>query len=157
MADTDGDSHMDSPPDLFDQDVETPIDQFIDPSTMSPPDSQHHAPGANSNGKRPLNTISNGNGEDPNAAIDLAGAAPVMEPRAPKKQDFPEKKHQSGYTWDRFEDEPGYQWLSKKALDERNRAWDSMVHKDHMVKNRYGDVFEMAEKEQAMLNSLKQQ
>lgn len=92
------------------------------------------------------------------------------------RQDFPVKTHQaSGYTWNKIEDEPGYGWMNKKALDEHNRAVDQLVHRDHQVKSewiatltvrggadstiadRYGDPFEMADKEQVMLNSLKQQ
>ncbi|TKA65194.1 hypothetical protein B0A55_09853 [Friedmanniomyces simplex] len=175
MADNDGDSHMDSPPELFDlEDVQTPADQLIpDPSILSPPDSQHRsaiemptsAPGvvgANSNGKRPLNTISNGGDEDPNAVIDLTAAAPTIQlgngkARAAGGQDFAPKTHQpSGYTWDKHEDEPRYAWMSKKAQDERQRAREGLVHKDSVVGNRYGDPFEMVEREQAIINSLKQ-
>lgn len=53
------------------------------------------------------------------------------------RQDQPPKTHTpSGYTWTRAEDEPGYSWLNKKALDEASRAWDNMSHKDHMIKSK---------------------
>jgi hypothetical protein len=52
------------------------------------------------------------------------------------RQEFPTKTHkESGYSWSRAEDEPGYTWMNKKAHDEYGRAWDSMVHKDHMVRS----------------------
>ncbi|KAK1823990.1 hypothetical protein LTR12_001523 [Friedmanniomyces endolithicus] len=79
MADNDGDSHMDSPPDLFDLEDVTPDNTTTDPSIISPPDSQRatdmptSAPGANSNGKRPLNIIREGmrDQRENNAAVDV--------------------------------------------------------------------------------------
>ncbi|KAK3113941.1 hypothetical protein LTR53_008241 [Teratosphaeriaceae sp. CCFEE 6253] len=139
MADNDSDSHVDSPPSDA-EDVATAAGQIINSASLSPPDSQHHNPadmlaGPNSNGKRPLNTISNGMEE----VIDLAGAADETTERKGKAravvQDFPPRTHgASGYTWSKLEDEPGYAWLNKKALDERQRAWEGMAHKDNMVK-----------------------
>lgn len=113
MADNDGDSHMASTPDISD-----PEDILVDPSTalLSPPETQQPSgapvppPGANANGKRPLNTIS-------------SGAHP------------PKTHASSGYTWTRAEDGPGHLWLSKKALDERNRAWDGVAHKEFGVQS----------------------
>lgn len=139
---------MASSPEASDvEDIETPAGQITSSSILSPPDSQHRstsqmptpAPGAasaNENGKRPLTNISNGVEED---VIDLT-SEPTSGPganagKARIGQDFPPKTHrQSGYTWNTFEDEPGYAWLNKKALDERQRAWDSVVHKDCMIK-----------------------
>ena len=58
-----------------------------------------------------------------------------MQANGKLKQEFPTKTHErSGYTWGREEDAPGYAWMNKKALDEFHRAWDSLVHKDFMVK-----------------------
>lgn len=35
------------------------------------------------------------------------------------RQDMPVRTHQaSGFQWQRAEDEPGYGWLNKKAVDE---------------------------------------
>ena len=51
------------------------------------------------------------------------------------RQEFPTKTHErSGYQWSRAEDEPGYAWTNKKAVDEYHRAADALVHKDSMVK-----------------------
>ena len=135
---TDPDSQMVSSPSDSDPDntTQTPLAQQP-PSILSPPDSQHRttrsgnmptaASGsaiANANGKRPLNTISNGlddGGE---------GARPIDHPR----REFPTQTHAaSGYKWDRAEDEPGYAWLNKKAKDEMERAVAGMVHKDNVV------------------------
>ena len=98
---------------------------------MPPP----NVAGANSNGKRPINTISNGTDdvehEDTLAAMQTSSSA---KPR----QEFPTRTHErSGYTWSREEDAPGYAWGNKKAVDEFHRAWDALVHKEHMVKGRF--------------------
>lgn len=82
---------------------------------------------ANANGKRPINTISNGADESEHLAAMHANGKP--------RQEFPTKTHErSGYTWSREEDAPGYAWLNKKAMDEAHRAWDSLVHKEFMVR-----------------------
>lgn len=95
------------------------------------------------------------------------------------RADLPVKTHAaSGYTYSRPEDEPGYAWLNKKALDEYSRTWEHLQHKDCMVKSewdrsnrshagetvitslttispdRYGDMFAMVENERARLGSL---
>ncbi|EMD00949.1 hypothetical protein BAUCODRAFT_62368 [Baudoinia panamericana UAMH 10762] len=166
MADTD--SRMADSPEASDvEEVETPAGQMMSSSSvLSPPDSQHSqqgnssssfvnmptsasgVAGANANGKRPITTISNG------ADDDILDGGMAVKPKGP---DFPPRTHQpSGYTWSRVEDEPGYAWLNKKAMDERNRAVDALVHREQVVMNRYGDPFEAAEREQALLNSLKQ-
>jgi hypothetical protein len=46
----------------------------------------------------------------------------------------------SGYRWTRAEDEPGYAWSNKKALDEMGRALDSLAHKDVAVKGMIEDL-----------------
>ena len=80
---------------------------------------------ANSNGKRPHGSLSNGADEDeavetmPNAG---RGNAPTQTHAS------------SGYRWTRAEDEPGYAWNNKKALDEMGRAWDALAHRDVVVK-----------------------
>lgn len=43
----------------------------------------------------------------------------------------------SGYRWSRAEDEPGYAWSNKKALDEMARALDALAHKDAAVKGEF--------------------
>lgn len=131
--------------------------QTVDTTAISPPDSQQRsmplsATGsslANSNGKRPIQTISNGNdeveGNDHDerkllaraAHANLAATAEMtsMGNGAPGKPGFsPTKTHPSGYTWREQEQEPGYAWTSKKAQDEYKRAADQMVHKESAVR-----------------------
>ncbi|KAL9052764.1 MAG: hypothetical protein Q9162_005184 [Coniocarpon cinnabarinum] len=47
--------------------------------------------------------------------------------------------HRSGYQWEREEDAPGYAWKSKRAFDEIQRSYDSIVQRDNYVGARYGD------------------
>ena len=73
------------------------------------------------------------------------------------RQEFAARTHAaSGYSWSREEDAPGYGWLNKKALDEGARAWEGMVHRELMVRGRYGDIFEMVSNEGAVIESLTQ-
>jgi len=142
-ANNDVDSRMASSPEDSDHDLATPAARTTHPTAtiLSPPDSQYRiqanmpisAPGlagANANGKRPIQTISNGTEDDGhNLAAATTGKA---------RQEFPPQTHApSGYTWSRTEDEPGYAWMNKKALDESHRAWDQLVHREHMVKSEW--------------------
>ncbi|KAK8196576.1 hypothetical protein M8818_006741 [Zalaria obscura] len=97
--------------------------------------------GANANGKRPLSTLdSNG---DP-----VAGSS-----RAHGESQQLKTHEASGYSWLRQEDEPGWGWRNKKAVDEAARAYDSLVYKDKRIGNRWGDPFEIADRELAVLRS----
>lgn len=140
-ADHDGDSQMLSSGEDSDLEVsrnQTPADQVTRSSILSPPDSQHRAMPtsnsgsalANANGKRPINTISNG-------TDDLDDPAAMQQQQPAMRQEFPKKTHaKSGYSWSRAEDEPGHAWMNKKALDEMHRAWDALTHRDYMVKGK---------------------
>ncbi|KAK5134406.1 hypothetical protein LTR08_006453 [Meristemomyces frigidus] len=186
MADDDGDSHMASTPSppLSDNG----LDGATSSSILSPPGSQQQAPtavsapsvpsppgSANANGKRPIQTISNGTavepgdgGEDSTAPAPAPASAAMPPPtgaadgggvagKQQSKQDFLPRIHQaSGYTWSHEEDQPSYGWNSPKAVGEATKAWEGMVHKEFAVNNRYGDPFELADKERAVLNSLSQ-
>lgn len=124
---------------------------------------------ANSNGKRPHGALLNG-AEETEAVETMPNTG---------RTNVPTQTHAgSGYRWSRAEDEPGYAWTNKKALDEMGRAWDALAHKDIAVKGkryrlrgcgqqdskayrrdnigRYGDPLEVAEREPALLASLKQ-
>ncbi|KAK5167958.1 uncharacterized protein LTR77_006525 [Saxophila tyrrhenica] len=159
-ADQDGDSQMLSSASSSSGPATPPLNnqQSAHPtsSTLSPPDSQHRSNSnamSNANGKRPLNTISNGPDEE---EMVVTSSSPTAQPKA--RQEFATKVHErSGYSWNRVEDEPGYAWNNKKAVSEFHQAWDNLVQKDHMVKGRYGDPFEAADRERAVMNSLKQQ
>ncbi|KAF2214566.1 hypothetical protein CERZMDRAFT_90153 [Cercospora zeae-maydis SCOH1-5] len=160
MPSKEDDSQMVSSPEESDlEQTTTPVTQTSSPAetVLSPPDSQRRerslptASLANSNGKRPLQNISNGSDdmEELHAMSNVNGKA---------RPDAPYKTHESsGYTYSKAEEEPGYAWLNKKAQDEFSRAWDGLQHKESMVKNQYGDPFEVAAKEKAIMASLKQQ
>ena len=157
-ADHDGDSQMVSSPSDSELEsnnrIKTPANPVQQQSTLSPPDSQHRsvmptsasgAAIANANGKRPLNTISNGADETEEVAamqaggsgvsgVSGAGKAAVRTDRA----EFATKTHErSGYQWNREEDTPAYAWMNKKALDEYHRAIDGLVHKEVMVRGEF--------------------
>ena len=129
--DADNDSQMLSSPSTTSSSPTTPPQ--IPPSSasnLSPPDSQHRTSKmSNANGKRPLNTISTEADEVEWLATNAAAAG------AAKTKELPLKTHAgSGYTWRRPEDEPGFGWGNKKAVDEGQRAWEGVVHKDCMVR-----------------------
>lgn len=166
-----------------DSEVTTPKEQHtIDTSALSPPDSQQRSMPlstsgsslANSNGKRPIQTISNGNDDVEGrlsiylscllalhmltllslseiASMGNGGVGSTSKPSFATA-----KTHPSGYTWNTLEDEPGYSWSTKKAQDEYKRAADQMVHKESMIRASYGDIFEVVENEKAMQASLQQ-
>ncbi|KAK5152545.1 hypothetical protein LTR04_006419 [Oleoguttula sp. CCFEE 6159] len=59
----------------------------------------------------------------------------------------------NGYTWNRVEDAPGYAWKNRRAMEEAERAWATITHKDRMIKSgkgvkanadadKYGNPFE---------------
>lgn len=151
MADNDGDSQMVSSPEDSDVEVlssqpnraniQTPLNQTAQPSAAlsSPPDSQHRnmpttAAGSNANGKRPINTISNGTEDDTNEVTTINSA----NVNGKARQEFPTETHErSGYSWNRTEDKPGYSWLNKKAVDEYRRAEDALVHREYMIKGKW--------------------
>ncbi|KAF2199941.1 hypothetical protein GQ43DRAFT_464407 [Delitschia confertaspora ATCC 74209] len=141
MSDAEGDSTMRSSPDLAPADEMFPdekdgpstpqgsaaIASSLDPaSEMSPPDSQG-----------PTNLV--GVPRDDNLAT-MTGSPSTIN--ANGKRVFTEgvKVDQAtGYTWERQEDEPGYEWMNKRAQEEMVRALDQIVDKGSMIKLRYGD------------------
>jgi hypothetical protein len=80
---------------------------------------------ANSNGKRPHGSLSNGADEDETVET---------MPNAGRSNTPTQTHASSGYRWTRAEDEPGYAWTNKKAFDEMGRAWELLAHKDATVK-----------------------
>jgi hypothetical protein len=104
------------------------------PTTLSPAESQttpnmptaaSGANLANSNGKRPHGALLNGAEED-ESVESMPNTA---------RSNLPVQTHaSSGYRWSRPEDEPGYAWTNKKAVDEMGRAMDGLVHKDFAVR-----------------------
>lgn len=116
----------------------TPLNQITEPSALSPPDSQGGVslqqampvaeaghPIANSNGKRPLQSIDGTEMSNGTGVARAPGSAPGRTDR------------NSGYTWYKPEDEPGYAWMNKKAMDEANRAYDSLVDREKTIGSKF--------------------
>ena len=127
--DQDGDSQMQSShaEEMTSVNPATPSNVLA--SELSPPSSQgvplvSPINGANANGKRPLSTL------------DVNGDAPpfVRSDWAPPTEPAIVHTHEaSGYKWTRQEDEPGWAWKNKKALDEYHRAYDTLIMKDFKI------------------------
>ena len=85
--------------------------------------------GANANGKRPLSTLdSNGDSLSTVPGQKAGGSAAGLG------ELFQVKTHQeSGYSWTKAEDEPGWSWKNKRAQDEAKRAWEGLVMKDKRI------------------------
>jgi hypothetical protein len=103
------------------------IQNLAHTSELSPPNSQGGpalprdtstlSGTVNANGKRPLSLAQQ-------TAAGTAGAHTDAE---------------TGYTWNRTEDQPGWDWKSTRAREEESRALDSIVDQGAQVKLRYGD------------------
>ncbi|KAL1306859.1 hypothetical protein AAFC00_005511 [Neodothiora populina] len=153
----------------------TPPTQRLLPSELSPPDSQggvslHSDPvasamptvalaasGANANGKRPRDLLDTSTEESSmtiqanGVRTDVAGSD--QTPASTLAHSLPPKVHAaSGYSYTCPEDAPGYAWQNRKAQEEAGRSWEQgVVNKDRTVGTRYGDPFEMADREAAMM------
>ncbi|KAF2154610.1 hypothetical protein K461DRAFT_291536 [Myriangium duriaei CBS 260.36] len=134
---------------------------------LSPPSSQGTAPTAasaitsspsvpNANGKRPASTLDN------NSETSQPTSRPPAASRGVSTMDGQQDNHSprqtkvheaSGYTWSRQEDEPGWGWRNKRAVEDAERAWNGVLNKERKIGNRYGDPFEMADNEAATLAS----
>ncbi|KAF2120591.1 hypothetical protein BDV96DRAFT_270302 [Lophiotrema nucula] len=152
MSDIDGDSTMHSSPEFIPEDDEMFPDEAAGPSTprhnvtsalgseLSPPNSQGptalSAPeqgsstggvlsplGLNANGKRVRGGLLGG--------IGVGGA---KEGGANVQHD-PE----TGYSWTKQEEQPGWEWKNSRAREEEARALENIVGKGDQIKTRYGD------------------
>ncbi|TKX19976.1 hypothetical protein C1H76_7860 [Elsinoe australis] len=130
-----------------------PPSGFTNPADLSPPSSQgvpglpSPHPHANANGKRPLSTLDPNGASQPLTRANMSSATGTVEAQEVKT-------HQpSGYSWTRTEDEPGYAWKNKRAMEEAERAWGAILHKDRKIGNRFGDPFELADREAAQMAS----
>ncbi|PNS16189.1 hypothetical protein CAC42_1952 [Sphaceloma murrayae] len=135
-------------------DPTSPLAALTTTADLSPPSSQGPLPSpqANANGKRPLSTLDTSS-EGPvtrSAASAAAGQSSAVETQEVKTHAA------SGYTWSKTEDEPGYGWKNKRAMEEAERAWGSILHKERKIGNRYGDPFEMAVWEESLLAGQRQ-
>lgn len=132
-APTDQDSHMTSSPPAA---LLSPTESQSQSQTLpNMPTAASGAHLANSNGKRPHGALQNG-GEEDEAVETMPNAS---------RSNMPVQTHaSSGYRWTRAEDEPGYAWTNKKALDEMGRAWDLLAHKDIAVKGKSSHVLRLS-------------
>ncbi|KAF2002852.1 hypothetical protein P154DRAFT_124396 [Amniculicola lignicola CBS 123094] len=168
MSDDDGDSRMHSSPELDAEDEMFP-DEAAGPSTpkhtaafslqdapsdLSPPDSQGPANLARGDSVTNFSTspsILNANGKRLHASVlteGFAGTATTTTAPAAgtgsstlfalssvNQQVDPE----TGYTWAKNEDAPGWEWKNPRAKEDEMRAIDNIVDKGTMIKARYGD------------------
>ncbi|KAF1915093.1 hypothetical protein BDU57DRAFT_517892 [Ampelomyces quisqualis] len=140
MSDNDGDSTMHSsadedemfPDEALPNNPATPMHASIAhlaaPSELSPPNSQ----GGPSIVPRDTTTLSstvNANGKRP---LSLAQSASNLSANT-------HTDPETGYSWTKPEDQPGWEWKNKRAREEENRALDSIVDLGAQIKLRYGD------------------
>lgn len=154
-ADADGDSTMHSSPSLPEDDEMFPdeaVPQTIavaanstsilansimgtSAADISPPNSQLQnttslAHGVNENGKRPLSQ---------QAAPSSAGAGPGVESSATAATATAgiHTDSETGYTWTKAEEQPGYEWKNTRAREEEARALDTIVDKALQIKSTF--------------------
>lgn len=115
---------------------------------LSPPSSQGRpvvqSTSANINGKRPLSTLepSFSSNESSNAITTTTSTANDAGSRVENQQSEEQSinidkdvkiHHKSGYTWSKSEDEPGYTFMNKRALEESERAWSCVLGKERKI------------------------
>lgn len=135
--DLDGDSTMHSSPSLngLDDDDEMFPDEALanNPSTphhparalaaseISPPNSQPHA-------RDPTSLTLNANGKRP-----LSLAQSALAQSAANSVQASHHDTETGYSWSKQEDAPGYEWKNTRAREEEARALDAIVDKGHQI------------------------
>lgn len=104
----------------------TPMNASIHTLTnadLSPPDSQSGP--AIPRDTSTLSSTVNANGKRP---LSLAQAASSMAPDAHKDSD-------TGYTWTKQEDQPGWEWRSTRAREEEHRALENIIDLSAQIKS----------------------
>lgn len=149
-SDADGDSTMHSSPSLPDDDEMFPDEALpqtpavaaathATASDISPPNSQAHPVsslglGVNENGKRPL-SLAQGAGANPSAGA--AGGASSSGGSGGGSASIIHTDQDTGYTWSRTEDQPGYEWKNTRAREEESRALEVIVDKGLQIKSTF--------------------
>lgn len=145
MANLDHTQQVVHPPTLSSMDADSPMsdsdDSPVASALLSPPETQRDraARGAssNANGKRPRKDISNGFDTEDEIPSARQARSTQTSSTAPANSSAPlgeTREHAaSGYKWNKQEDEPGYAWTNKKAVDEHNRALDALIHRDVVI------------------------
>jgi hypothetical protein len=135
LSDHDGDSTMHSsadedemfPDEALPNNPATPMNasiQNLAAPDLSPPNSQ----GGPANALREPSTLSsavNANGKRP---LSLAQTAPVQGTHTDSD---------TGYSWSRPEDQPGWEWKNTRAREDESRALDAMVDLGSQIKSKY--------------------
>ncbi|KAF2739940.1 hypothetical protein EJ04DRAFT_572670 [Polyplosphaeria fusca] len=152
MSDADGDSTMNSSPELDAQDDEMFPDEAAGPSTprqhaafghdlaseLSPPNSQGPS-GLVSREDEGLPLAGNGSPSllNQNGKRVRGGLLGLLDKDGDggKMQSDPE----TGYRWSKQEDQPGYEWKNQRAREEEARALENIVDKKDQIRTRYGD------------------
>ncbi|KAF2189673.1 hypothetical protein K469DRAFT_723600 [Zopfia rhizophila CBS 207.26] len=150
MSDADGDSQMHSSPELEADDEMFP-DEAGGPSTprnaaafslepaseLSPPNSQ--GPSHLASRDESVSTALSGSPSTLNAngkRVHPSGLPTATSSLASSNIHVDEE---TGYTWAKQEDQPGYEWKNPRAREEESRALDQIIDKGAMIKLRYGD------------------
>jgi hypothetical protein len=121
---------------------------------LSPPDSQQLSAQIPNNAPSPFTPLASGAGKaaantgkkmPPSANLNANGKRSWGEnsnaaPAAGVEGGKGGTEKESGYTWEKEEDAPGYSWANTKAREEAARAWGTVVDKERKIGNKYGDV-----------------
>jgi hypothetical protein len=155
-ADPEGDSTMHSSPELEADNDEMFPDEAIGPSTprnpptfaldpsgpsdLSPPNSQGPSLLANRDENlstalgRSTSTSINANGKRVRTSV-MNATATVPSTEGSQVDS------ETGYTWTKQEEQPGWDWKNTRAREDESRAWEHIVDKSSMIKSRPLDTY----------------
>ncbi|KAF2691257.1 hypothetical protein K458DRAFT_288676 [Lentithecium fluviatile CBS 122367] len=148
-ADADGDSTMNSSPELDAEDEMFPDEGpstprnaasfALDPtSELSPPNSQSGPSTLTRNDSTAFTnspSMVNANGK----RTRIEGAPGTGSGSAGAEAGARHTDNATGYQWSKQEDQPGYEWKNTRAKEDELRALDQIVDKSSQIKTRYGD------------------
>ncbi|KAH8730999.1 hypothetical protein GQ44DRAFT_699182 [Phaeosphaeriaceae sp. PMI808] len=106
----------------------TPINasiQNLAAPDLSPPNSQ--GPAVLARDTSTLSSAVNANGKRP---LSLAHSVATIGTHTDAE---------TGYTWSRPEDQPGFEWRNARAREDQSRAMDQIVDLAAQIKTKYGD------------------
>jgi hypothetical protein len=136
-SDIDGDSAMHSsddemfPDEALSNNPATPLNaslQTLAASELSPPNSQ----GGPANGPREASSLSsavNANGKRPLSLVQSGGTTTAAK-EAHTDAD-------TGYSWTKQEDQPGWEWKNSRAREDESRALDTIIDQGAQIKSEY--------------------
>lgn len=136
-SDIDADSTMHSsddemfPDEALPNNPSTPLNaslQTLAASELSPPNSQ----GGPSNGLRDTSSLSsavNANGKRPLSLVQSGGTKTAAKEAHTDAE--------TGYSWTKQEDQPGYEWKNSRAREDESRALDNIIDQGAQIKGDY--------------------